>query len=154
MRWSYEEVIVAQAKLNPLTRRQDRVDEEIKRVAALPQTPETSRRLDDLKETLAMLSGLEAKSPAKLDDYLAIIDRILAGKEVFNRNVFADASGAGHRRSALRESKGFGSGFECRDGANGLSAGRKAECLFWQTETVIFGFHFSVVLFVVDHRSF
>ena len=36
MRWSYEEVMVAQAKLNPLTRRQERVDEEIKRIAALP----------------------------------------------------------------------------------------------------------------------
>jgi ABC-type multidrug transport system ATPase subunit/ABC-type multidrug transport system permease subunit len=93
MRWSYEEVIVAQAKLNPLTRRQDRADKEIKRVAALPQTPETSTRLDDLKETLAMLSGLEAKSPKELDGFLAMIDRILDGKEVFSRGIFAEARG-------------------------------------------------------------
>jgi hypothetical protein len=93
MRWSYEEVIVAQAKLNPLTRRQDRANEELRRIAGLPQTPETSRRLDDLKETLAMLSGLEAKSPKELDGYLAVIDRILDEKEVFNRNVFAGARG-------------------------------------------------------------
>ncbi len=93
MRWSYEEVIVAQAKLNPLTRRQDRADKEIRRVAALPQTAETSRRLDDLKETLAMLSGLEAKSARELDGYLALIDRILDGKEVFNRVRFAAAMG-------------------------------------------------------------
>ena len=33
MRWSYEEMVVAQAKLNPLTRRQDRADEMIKEVA-------------------------------------------------------------------------------------------------------------------------
>src|SRR4030088_2585686 len=34
MRWSYEELVVAQAKLNPLTRRQDRAQREIDRTAA------------------------------------------------------------------------------------------------------------------------
>src|SRR6201989_513264 len=32
MRWSYEELVVAQAKLNPLARRQNRVDHEIHRI--------------------------------------------------------------------------------------------------------------------------
>src|SRR5213079_1855635 len=63
MRWSYEELIVAQAKLNPLTRRQDRTQREIDRIVAKHlQDPAESTRLDDLKETLAVLSGLEASS--------------------------------------------------------------------------------------------
>src|SRR6478735_3476914 len=33
MRWSYEEMIVAQAKLNPLTKRQDRVHDKIQKLA-------------------------------------------------------------------------------------------------------------------------
>jgi hypothetical protein len=33
MRWSYEEIVLAQAKLNPLTRRQDRASDEIQRLA-------------------------------------------------------------------------------------------------------------------------
>ena len=40
MRWSYEEMVVAQAKLNPLTRRQDRVNDEIRRLAPKAKTPE------------------------------------------------------------------------------------------------------------------
>src|SRR4030081_2934199 len=34
MRWSYEELVVAQAKLNPLTKRQDRAQREIERIVA------------------------------------------------------------------------------------------------------------------------
>ncbi len=64
MRWSYEEMVVAQAKLNPLTRRQERTQDEIDRlVAKREDNPEATRRLNELKETLAVLSGLEAKTP-------------------------------------------------------------------------------------------
>ena len=78
MRWSYEELIVAQAKLNPLTRRQDRAQREIDRIVAEHrQDPAESKRLDDLKETLAVLSGLEAKSASELDYYLGLVDNIL-----------------------------------------------------------------------------
>jgi len=38
MRWSYEEMIVAQAKLNPITRRQDRTQREIDRIVARHDT--------------------------------------------------------------------------------------------------------------------
>src|SRR5205823_12701110 len=34
LRWSYEEMVLAQAKLNPLTRRQDRANDEIQRLVA------------------------------------------------------------------------------------------------------------------------
>src|SRR4029078_3629013 len=94
MRWSYEEMVVAQAKLNPLTRRQDRAQREIDRIVAHHDTrPELRRRLNDLKDTLAMLSGLEAKTPDDLDRYLGIIDQVLDGKHPFDRSQFKDANG-------------------------------------------------------------
>ena len=42
----------------------------IKIVAKEAQTPEEKKRLDDLKEALALLSGLEAKTSAEVDHYL------------------------------------------------------------------------------------
>ena len=93
MRWSYEELIVAQAKLNPLTRRQDRANDEIQRLAPKVSTPEQRKRLDDLKETLAVLSGLEAKSASELDHYLGLLDQILDRKRPFDRALFKDAAG-------------------------------------------------------------
>src|SRR5438034_7261008 len=54
MRWSYEEMIVAQAKLNPLTRRQDLTQREIDRIVAKHrQDPAESKRLEELKEKRA-----------------------------------------------------------------------------------------------------
>lgn len=93
MRWSYEEMIVAQAKLNPLTRRQDRANDEIQRLAPQASTPEKRKRLDDLKDVLALLSGLEGKSPADVDRYLHLIDPVLDGKRPFDRALFKDATG-------------------------------------------------------------
>ncbi len=94
MRWSYEEMIVAQAKLNPLTRRQDRTQREIDRIVAKhDQVPTDRKRLEDLKETLALLSGLEAKSANELDHYLGLVDQILDGKRPFDRALFKNATG-------------------------------------------------------------
>jgi ABC-type multidrug transport system ATPase subunit len=94
MRWSYEEMIVAQAKLNPLTRRQDRAQQEIDRIVAKHrQDPAESKRLDELKDVLAMLSGLEAKSTDELDRYLGVIDQILDRKRPFDHALFKDAKG-------------------------------------------------------------
>src|SRR5213080_3022147 len=94
MRWSYEEMIVAQAKLNPVTRRQQRTQREIDRIVARHDTrPETRRRLNDLKDTLAMLSGLEARTPDDLDRHLGAIDQVLDGKQSFDRSQFKDANG-------------------------------------------------------------
>jgi ABC-type multidrug transport system ATPase subunit len=94
MRWSYEEMVLAQAKLNPLTCRQDRVQREIDRVVARHlKDPAESKRLEDLKETLALLSGLEAKSVGELDRYLGLVDQILDHKRPFDRVLFKDANG-------------------------------------------------------------
>src|SRR4029077_4727827 len=51
MRWSYEELVVAQAKLNPLTRRQDQAQREIDAIVAKHKLdPADGKRLDELKE--------------------------------------------------------------------------------------------------------
>jgi hypothetical protein len=94
MRWSYEELIVAQAKLNPLTSRQDRTQRQIDQlVAEHRQDAATMKRLDDLKETLAVLSGSEAKSTRELNRYLHLVDQILDGKRPFDRALFNNAAG-------------------------------------------------------------
>jgi ABC transport system ATP-binding/permease protein len=94
MRWSYEEMVLAQAKLNPLTSRQDRAQREIDRIVARHrQDSAEAKRLEDLKETLALLSGLEAKSVGELDRYLGLVDQILDRKRPFDRTLFKDAAG-------------------------------------------------------------
>jgi hypothetical protein len=93
MRWSYEELVVAQAKLNPLTRRQESVNAEVQRLAVSAKTPEATAKLNDLKEVLAVLSGLEAKTAKDIDNYLGLIDDIVDGKRPFNREDFKDAVG-------------------------------------------------------------
>ena len=93
MRWSYEEMIVAQAKLNPLSRRQERVNSEIQKLGPRAKTPAERKRLDDLKESLAVLSGLEGKSGSDVDRYFSIIDQVIRGKQSFDRSLFRDATG-------------------------------------------------------------
>jgi len=94
MRWSYEEMVVAQAKLNPLTSRQERAQRGIDRIVAKHrQMASESKRLDDLKEVLAILSGLEGQSAGQIDHYLKLIDQVLDGKKPFDRALFKDAKG-------------------------------------------------------------
>jgi ABC-type multidrug transport system ATPase subunit len=94
MRWSYEEMIVAQAKLNPLTSRQDRAQREIDSIIAKHrQDPTEGKRLDELKEVLAVLSGLEAKSANELDHYLQQVDQVLDRNRLFDQTIFKQARG-------------------------------------------------------------
>src|SRR5439155_893198 len=94
MRWSYEEVIVAQSKLNPLTSRQERSQREIDSIVAKHrQDVAEGKRLDELKEVLAFLSGLEAKSPDELDHYLKQVDQVLDRKRSFDSAAFKNAKG-------------------------------------------------------------
>ena len=83
MRWSYEGLVVAQAKMNPLTGRQERLQDQIQALADRDEqlqdqgkelSPVQRDRLDRDKELLAMLSGLEAGSPAEVDAALHQID--------------------------------------------------------------------------------
>src|SRR3989440_4289338 len=93
MRWSYEEMIVAQAKLNPVTRRQDRANDEIQKLAPKANTPGLRARLNDLKDVLALLSGLEGRSTRDVDRYLKLVDPVLAGKQKFDASLFKDPKG-------------------------------------------------------------
>src|SRR5205823_5939947 len=79
-RWSYEAMVVAQAKLNPLTRRQDVLTEKIEQSAKRKNlTPAEADRLDDLKEALAILSGLAGGNAGQVIQKMHEIDRIIAG---------------------------------------------------------------------------
>src|SRR5256886_3302744 len=93
MRWSYEEMIVAQAKLNPVTRRQDRANDAIQQLAPKANTPEQRARLNDLKDVLAFLSGLEGRSTKEIDHYLKLVDPVIAGKQKFDSSLLKDAKG-------------------------------------------------------------
>ncbi|MGA0849688.1 MAG: ABC transporter permease, partial [Chthoniobacterales bacterium] len=80
MRWSYEALVYAQAKLNPLTSRQEQIQAQINTLARNPQlTKEEEDRLEDLKELLAVVSGLQAPDVASMDRELKDIDTVIAG---------------------------------------------------------------------------
>jgi ABC-type multidrug transport system ATPase subunit/ABC-type multidrug transport system permease subunit len=83
MRWSYEALVVAQAKKNPLTARQEKIQVQIDRLVTLQNTtPQQNERLEDLKDALALLSGLEAANPREVDKRLGRVDEVLAGKRL------------------------------------------------------------------------
>jgi ABC-type multidrug transport system ATPase subunit/ABC-type transport system involved in cytochrome c biogenesis permease component len=80
-RWSYEALVFAQSKLNPLTSRQDKIQSMINQLARQRNTsPQQEERLEDLKDTLALLSGLEAATPGQLRAALRRIDDIINGE--------------------------------------------------------------------------
>ena len=90
-RWSYEALVFAQAKLNPLTRRQETIQEQINAIVANKNaTPASSDRLEDLKDTLAVLSGLSAPDAKTLDAQFQQVDKIIAGA-TFDRSNFKRA---------------------------------------------------------------
>ena len=79
--YTYEALIVAQAKLNPLTRRQERLQTQIDAIKAKKHRTEfEDNRLEDLKETLAQLSGLEAGSVREIEKRLRRVDQVIDGK--------------------------------------------------------------------------
>jgi ABC transport system ATP-binding/permease protein len=79
-RWSYEAMVVGQAKLNPYTRRQDLLTRKIEELAKQKTLTQPERdRLDDLKESLAILSGLAGKSVEDINQQLHEIDRVMNG---------------------------------------------------------------------------
>lgn len=80
MRWSYEAIVVAQAKLNPLNSRQDKLQGLIEQlVAKRNRTPEEVDRLEDLKDTLAKLSGIEGLDAPDVENKLKEVDLIIKG---------------------------------------------------------------------------
>src|SRR5258708_16370592 len=87
-------MVGARGKLNPLTSREERSQREIDSIVAKHrQDPAEGKRLDELKEVLAFLSGLEAKSPDELDHYLKQVDQVLDRKRSFDSAAFKNAKG-------------------------------------------------------------
>lgn len=79
LRWAYEAVIVAQAKLNPLTVRQERVQHGIRELAQFDAlTPEQAQRLDSLKTLLAHISALQGDSAQTVARELRRLDALIA----------------------------------------------------------------------------
>ena len=79
--YSYEALVVAQAKLNPLTVRQDRLQRQIDAlVAKRDRTEAEDVRFEDLKETLALLSGLDSGSLPEIEKRLRRVDSVIAGR--------------------------------------------------------------------------
>jgi len=98
-RWAYEAMIVAQAKLNPLTSRQERAQREIDALVGTKQlTPAQENRLADLKDTLALLSGMEASSPREVDKGLGRVDRVLGGAPLATRDLESKTGGVSAER--------------------------------------------------------
>jgi len=94
MRWSYEALVVAQAKLNPLSYRQRIIQREIRRLVAKPDLTESeSERLEDLKELLAIVSGLEARNPRALEARWAVVDDVLRGAPLDRRRLVSGERG-------------------------------------------------------------
>jgi hypothetical protein len=80
MRWSYEAIVYAQAKANPLTRRQEEIQQQIKDLARQPKlTAGQEDRLEDLKELLAALSGLHGKDAGEVERRMKEMDLVIAG---------------------------------------------------------------------------
>ena len=81
--YSYEALVVAQAKLNPLSYRQEHLQRQMDEIVKTRQRSDAQNlRLDDLKETLALLSGMEGKSRADIERRLKLVDEVIAGKSL------------------------------------------------------------------------
>ncbi len=80
MRWSYEALIYGQAKLNRLTLRQERIQSQIMELVSQEKlTPVQEERLEDLKELLATVSGLQGRDANDIDSRLKRIDAVVNG---------------------------------------------------------------------------
>jgi len=72
--------VVAQAKLNPLNKRQEKLQTLIDQlVSKHNRSPEEIDRLEDLKDTLAKLSGLEGVDAIDVENKLQEVDLIING---------------------------------------------------------------------------
>jgi hypothetical protein len=80
MRWSYEALVYAQAKLNPLTARQEQIQRQINQLARTPNlSAAQEERLEDLKEVLSILSGLHGNDAKNIERRMREIDKVIGG---------------------------------------------------------------------------
>ncbi len=84
LRWSYEAMLISQAKLNPLTRNQDFLEDQIQQIVDLPRDVELTdlqrAKLDLAKQSLAIISGLQSRKPEEISAHLTMIrEAVVAG---------------------------------------------------------------------------
>ena len=104
MRWSYEALVYAQAKLNPLTRRQEQIQDQINKLVRREDLgPGDEERLEDLKELLAIVSGLQAGDPAALEAELGRVDRVLRGEPLADLLPAAPSKGVTAERAYVNQ---------------------------------------------------
>ncbi len=79
--YSYEALVVAQAKRNPLSYRQELLTAQMDEIVKVrPRNDAQNQRLDDLKDTLALLSGMEGKNVRDIEKRLWRVDDVIGGK--------------------------------------------------------------------------
>lgn len=94
MRWSYEALVYGQAVRNPLTLRQRQIQRAIRTVVAKKElSGEETVRLDELKELLAILSGLNAASAKEMNRKLREVDRVIDGSPLDRALLLTDEPG-------------------------------------------------------------
>ena len=104
--YSYEALVVAQAKLNPLSARQDQLQEQIDAlISRKNRTDAEAARLEDLKETLALLSGLESGSLREVEKRLRRVDQVIEGRPLDPGGLRSRTSGVTAERRRLPDLK-------------------------------------------------
>jgi hypothetical protein len=92
--YTYEALIVAQAKQNPLASRQEALQDQIEALRDKKnRTDEDDKRLEDLKDTLGLLSGLEAEKVREVEKRLRRVDAIIDGKTLDASSLKAKSGG-------------------------------------------------------------
>jgi hypothetical protein len=78
LRWSYEAMILCQARYNPVTRLQHRFDRAARALAARPElSADEERRLRAIKDAMPYLQGLSARSPRAAEAGLRHLEQVL-----------------------------------------------------------------------------
>ena len=76
LRWSYEGMILAQGRKNPVARLEARLNDEVKRLGDIPRkTPAEKERFMAAKEALVLIPSLEAPYPRKLSRELRRLEK-------------------------------------------------------------------------------
>ncbi len=103
LRWSYESMVLSQANLNPLSIAQEELDTRIRRLISPPEgarqgnrtrdlSPWEAVQLDNAKQALAIISGLEERTPRKLAQRIdAIMADVRNGTFTSERHTVPDA---------------------------------------------------------------
>ena len=131
MRWSYEELVVAQAKLNPLTKRQDDAQEQIDAIVARhesrPGDSEAARRLEgNARRPFRPGSAKPARTQAIPGHHRSGFER----KDALRSRGFQECERPDHGRATLRKPENFRPDRERRNGTKRLPARRQTERVF------------------------